>query len=211
MELSRNLRALRTRAGLTQAEVAERLEPPYTSPAVTMWETGKAKPRLDTLRQLASIFGVSVEELIGEQPLPPEGSSRPRGASRLVPLVATAHMGAPDPDEGADRMVQVPEEVVERHPAGYLVHGFGSCMNRRYTEDALLLVDPERPPRNGDAVYVRGELGGLVRAYYRGGQTLMLSADSWDEELEDIVVRPEDPPVEVLGTVVWYQAAEDLR
>ena len=209
MGLGENIREGRKRRGLTQAEVAARLE--VTSAAVTQWERGMTTPRYEKLEQLARVLHMTVPELLGSVDVAPDGTTRPVAASRPVPLVATAHMGQFDPDEGAERMVQVPEEVVARHPAAYLVHGFGPCMNRRYPEDALLLVDPERPPRNGDAVYVRGELGGLVRAYYRGGQTLMLSADSWSEELEDVVVTPSDPPVEVLGTVVWYQAAEDAR
>ncbi|GEM_PF-5032668 len=30
------------------------------------------------------------------------------------------------------------------------------------------------------------------------------------EGYEDLVVGPRDPPVEVLGTVVWWQAYEDV-
>ena len=53
--------------------------------------------------------------------------------------------------------------------------------------------------------------GSFVHVYMAGaGGTVMLSADSWQEGYEDLVVGPRDPPVEVLGTVVWWQAYEDV-
>ncbi len=53
---------LRTRAGLSQAELAERLG--LTNKAVSKWEVGKAKPSTQSIRKLAALFGVSVEELM---------------------------------------------------------------------------------------------------------------------------------------------------
>ncbi len=53
---------LRRKAGLTQAELAERLG--VTNKAVSKWENGRAKPATDTLRNMAALFGVSVEELL---------------------------------------------------------------------------------------------------------------------------------------------------
>ena len=53
---------LRTRAGLSQAELAARLG--LTNKAVSKWEVGRAKPSTQTIRKLAAIFEVSVEELL---------------------------------------------------------------------------------------------------------------------------------------------------
>ena len=53
---------LRRKAGLTQTELAERLG--VTNKAVSKWENGRAKPATDTLRNMAALFGVSVEELL---------------------------------------------------------------------------------------------------------------------------------------------------
>jgi len=52
----------RCRIGITQSEMAERLG--VTTKAVSKWETGKSKPTTNTLRKMAALFGISVEELL---------------------------------------------------------------------------------------------------------------------------------------------------
>ena len=56
------LYALRKKADLSQTELAKRLG--VSNKAVSKWETGKAKPTTDTLRNLAGLFGVSIETLL---------------------------------------------------------------------------------------------------------------------------------------------------
>lgn len=52
----------RSRIGLTQSEMAERLG--VSNKAVSKWETGKSKPTTNTLRKLAALFGLSVDVLL---------------------------------------------------------------------------------------------------------------------------------------------------
>ena len=53
---------LRKELGLTQKELAEKLE--VTDKAISRWETGKGLPDTSLLKSLAEIFGVSVGELL---------------------------------------------------------------------------------------------------------------------------------------------------
>jgi len=53
---------LRKKNGISQAELAEVLG--VSNKAVSKWETGKAKPKTDVLRKMASYFKVPVEELL---------------------------------------------------------------------------------------------------------------------------------------------------
>lgn len=200
MDTGLRLRRLREAAGLTQEEVGSRMDPPMTGQAVAKWEHGTV-PRLAALRQLAKLYGCTIGDMLDEAL---------DGRSAFLPLVASAHMGAFDSDE-ADRMVEVPASVAANHPHGKVLHGIGSCMNRRLPEDAVLVVDPDMEPRSGSIVVA--ERGGqlMVRLFSRGSSTLMLAADSWSSEFEDIIVRPEDDPVAILGVVVWWQAYEDVR
>ena len=61
-EFGNYIYSLRCRAGITQAEMAEQLG--VTNKAVSKWETGKAKPKTNTLRRMASLFGISIDELL---------------------------------------------------------------------------------------------------------------------------------------------------
>ena len=56
---------LRMGLGLSQSQLAAKLG--VSNKAVSKWETGQAKPRLDTLRQLSVLFGVSVDEFLCEK------------------------------------------------------------------------------------------------------------------------------------------------
>lgn len=61
---------LREQKGLTQKDVARALG--VTAAAVSKWETGSAKPRVEVLFQLANLLGVRPEELLAGQYLPAE-------------------------------------------------------------------------------------------------------------------------------------------
>lgn len=208
MDVSSRLRMLRKDAGMTQQDIADKLD--VTRVSVGKWESGIATPRPKNLEDLAALFGTSVSYLLGE-----DGPERveSRATSAMVPMraIGVTCMGEGD-EQDADAVVEVPSGVAERHPGLFVVHGIGSCMDRRFPEDAALGVDPDMMPRTGDAVLVRDEAhGSFVHVYMAGsGGTVMLSADSWQEGYEDLVVGPRDPPVEVLGTVVWWQAYEDV-
>ncbi len=61
-EFGNYLYELRKKAGLSQTELAWQLG--VTNKAVSKWENGKAKPSTETIRKLASLFGVSVDTLL---------------------------------------------------------------------------------------------------------------------------------------------------
>lgn len=208
MDVSSRLRMLRKDAGMTQQDIADKLD--VTRVSVGKWESGIAIPRPKNLEDLAALFGTSVSYLLGEDG-PERVESRATSATVPMRAIGVTCMGEGD-EQDADAVVEVPAGVAERHPGLFVVHGIGSCMDRRFPEDAALGVDPDMEPRTGDAVLARDEAhGSFVHVYMAGsGGTVMLSADSWQEGYEDLVVGPRDPPVEVLGTVVWWQAYEDV-
>lgn len=208
MDVSSRLRMLRKDAGMTQQDIADKLD--VTRVSVGKWEAGIATPRPKNLEDLAALFGTTVSYLLGEDG-PERVESHAASASVPMRAIGVTCMGDGDEQE-ADAVVEVPEGVAERHPGLFVVHGIGSCMDRRFPEDAALGIDPDMEPRTGDAVLVRDEAhGSFVHVYMAGsGGTVMLSADSWQDGYEDVVVGPHDPPVEVLGTVVWWQAYEDV-
>lgn len=61
--LIERLKTLRLKAGLTQKEVAKQFE--ISQPAYAQWETGKIKPKLETVEKFANFFGVSTDYLLG--------------------------------------------------------------------------------------------------------------------------------------------------
>ena len=95
-KIAKNLVAYRKRAGLTQAEVAEKIN--YSDKSVSKWESAGGAPDIYILVQLAELYGVTVNDFLGDEPKPLEKPRLSRGAfhaivmllaSGLVWLVAT--------------------------------------------------------------------------------------------------------------------------
>jgi SOS-response transcriptional repressor LexA len=78
-------------------------------------------------------------------------------------------------------------------------------MDRVIPEGLAVVVDPDIEPTNGKVVVVETEdYQALIRRIYRGGNTLMLVADS-HSHYDDIVLEL-DSPIRLIGTVVWVQS-----
>lgn len=206
MDLGKKIRAHRDELGLTQAELADKLGLTYSS--VSQWESGRATPRTPILRQLADLFGTTVADLMGEDATEAAIS----GTSRMVPLLGFAHMGEPCDEGSLADEVEVPASIADAHPRGFMVHAQGGCMDNRFPHDALLLVDPDMEPANGQPVLAEtSDYGAVVRNYTRGRSTVMLTADSHSGEYDDILAGPGDEPVVCKGRVVWYMGERDER
>jgi DNA-binding XRE family transcriptional regulator len=206
MDFAQKLRQMREKAGLTQGDLADKLD--VSRPAVSSWESGKIRPRLNKLQQLAELFDTTVADLMGEDATETAIS----GTSRMVPLLGFAHMGEPCDEGNLADEVEVPASIADAHPRGFMVHAQGGCMDNRFPHDALLLVDPDMEPVNGQPVLAETEdYGTVVRLYTRGRSTVMLTADSHSGEYDDILAGPDDAPVVCRGRVVWYMGEEDER
>lgn len=59
------LQALRKGRGMTQEELAQELYVSRT--AVSKWESGRGTPSIESLKQISTFFGVSVDELLSSQ------------------------------------------------------------------------------------------------------------------------------------------------
>ncbi len=66
--IAKNLTYYRKTAGLTQAELAEKIN--YSDKSVSKWESGNGVPDIYTLMQLAELYGVTVDVLIGDGKAP---------------------------------------------------------------------------------------------------------------------------------------------
>ena len=62
---AKNLVALRKNAGLTQSELAEKLN--YSDKAISKWERGESFPDVETVKRIADLYDVSIDALLKEQ------------------------------------------------------------------------------------------------------------------------------------------------
>ncbi len=82
MNLGEKIYRLRTAKNLSQGDLAELLE--VSRQSVSKWETGSSSPDLDKIIKLSEIFGVSIDELVKGESLPP---STPEDPQKVPPQI----------------------------------------------------------------------------------------------------------------------------
>ena len=173
MTLAEKILSLRTERGMSQDDLAEKME--VSRQSVSKWETAQSTPDLDKIIKLANLFGVTVDELVRDEecPQPPEPPEAKviyveREKQGLTPIQALGVvfevtgvalaiiglMGAPLLIFAAVALVVLglPLLLARKHPfliAGWLAVGLSCLALNPYTS-----VSPW------------GLIGGLRRLYY---------------------------------------------
>lgn len=103
---AKRLRALREGNGMSQEQLAERLD--VSRQVVTKWENGSGVPKIDNLIALADCFHISIDELMGRRVSAKDGKKVSGGSklkdSRSVPGGSTTEddgrlSGGSDPED----------------------------------------------------------------------------------------------------------------
>lgn len=235
MTVGQNIKRLRKEAKLTQEQLADQLG--VARSTVTQWERGWSQPRMGKVQKLAEVLGTTPSTIVeGAYPLPggkkddsltsasnADGtalvnesstgatlaSTTPVNATVPLTTLGRVHAGTFSNEEIAEKRIAVPFSVLENHPHARAAIVEGDCMDRVAPEGMAVVYDPDLEPSNGKVVIVETQnYEALLRRWYRGGNTLMLVADS-HARYADIVLS-DDEPIRLVGTVVWIQSAEEL-
>lgn len=200
-ELAQRITDARTKAGLTQQQVAEALG--MTQQSYQYYESRAKDIKGDVIRTLCSAFGVSASYLLGMSD--EMGGAVPFHPCRRAPIVG--RIAAGDPREAIE---QADESQIVFNPDAsddsfYLVCA-GDSMNNVVPEGMLVLVDPAKETRSGDvaAVMVNGDDATLKRVYF-AGDTIVLHPESSNPVHRDRTIDatdPDAPSFRVIGPVI---------
>lgn len=218
MGVPENIDALLVKYDITQETLARVAG--ISQAAVSGWRHGK-KPSNSSLHKICDYFNLEPNDILsdryglanvehrgGIKKLPITSGGR---ASVPLATLGRVHAGEAMEEEEASVDVEVPASVFENHPNAFALMVEGTCMNRVIPDGAHVLVDPDTKPSNGSIAVVEDESRmAVMRRWYRGSDALMLVADSY-EDWDDIIRRAEDGPVSLVGTVVWYQSADEME
>jgi len=108
--LGQRLAAAREQAGISQAQLAERLG--VTQPTVAYWERQAVNIRSDVLTKIARSLDVSSDELLGTKPSTAR-AVKPAGKARQA-FDAVSRL----PRRQQAKIVEVVEAMVEKHGKG---------------------------------------------------------------------------------------------
>jgi len=86
MEFNEKLQELRKKRGMTQEELAQQI---YVSrAAISKWESGRGYPNIDSLKEIARFFSVTVDELIRPEEIISAAENEKKGfISRYLTLI----------------------------------------------------------------------------------------------------------------------------
>ena len=89
MTLGEKLTQARKAAGLTQADVAARLN--VSRQAVSRWESGQSKPSTEKLLALGELYGVFIDQLLNAEGPAVEAVSEESEAIPVEPVIPQKH------------------------------------------------------------------------------------------------------------------------
>ena len=144
--MKNNLKALRLKKGITQAQLANTLFVRQSS--ISAWEQGKSNPDFENQRKLAELYGVSIDELFGRETTP----VKQKGVK--IPVLGRVQAGIP---MDAIEEVLDYEEITESMAAQGEYFGLvvrGDSMFPKMVEDDVVIVRKQPDCDNGDVAVV---------------------------------------------------------
>lgn len=163
------LRELRKIEGWTQEEVAKRLG--VSKQTYSHYENEKRKPSLETIKELASVYQVNIDDIFSDEK---------QDGSDALPIVGKIACGegilAFEDIEGYE---YTPREWVKGGDYFYLRAKGDSMTGARINDGDLLLIRKQSTIENGEiAAVMVGEEALLKRVYKNGDQFILQSENS---------------------------------
>lgn len=161
MDLSKSIKKYRTEKNMTQKDLANILN--VTPQAVSRWEAGEVEPSIDTLKQMATIFECSLDDLFGFD-----------SKSKETPVVQTI----------------VQEKIVYSQPKE--IAGICDCCKKPYYDrQELVRINYVSHHRNGRSTITKDETTLLCKSCLKNKkQSIQKEIDNREEKRKhDIKVR----------------------
>lgn len=161
--LSDMLTYLRKRQGLTQQQLADKLN--MSRSAIGMYETGKREPEIEVLEAFADFYNVDMNTLTGRLPAPvaiPPGF-QPMPELEEVPLVGSIACGTPIlADQNVEGTVSIPTEW----HANFTLMCKGDSMEPTFLDGDLVAIRIQPEVENGEVAAVRIENEATLKRVY---------------------------------------------
>ena len=217
MGIPENIDALLVKYDIT-AEALARIADVAPS-SVHGWRHGST-PRNDAIDRVTEYFNIERDDILSdrygfaakEHGFFPKDAKFIKGTSAFLPVHGSVHAGKPTDEETVDDLIEVPQHVADSNPDSVVLRVEGDCMNKVIPEGCHIIVNRDRHPQNGDiAAFEDENYQAVVRRYFKGANTLILSPDSFNTEHKDIVLDEDsERTITLIGTVVWFQSNKEI-
>ncbi|MEB3103043.1 LexA family protein [Ferviditalea candida] len=164
----KKLRELRKIEGWTQEEVAKRLG--VSKQTYSHYENENRRPSLDMVRELASVYGVNIDDIFSDEKV-----------SDLVSLPVVGRISCGDGTlayEDIERYEPTPKEWIGSGEHFYLHAKGDSMVGARIYDGDLLLIRKQPEVENGEIAAVLIGDEAVLKRVYRNVETLVLQSEN---------------------------------
>ncbi len=210
-----NLEALLYARDMKQEALAAEIG--YSQSAVSKWMRGEREPSMPALHRLCETYALTMEDLTNAQGglyeqvtgnLPPrreldtlDNARRSQYLGRHRYEYRVVNLGV---------VATVPPATERRFPDAYYLQVPTDTVDRLLPKGCIALVDPTLEPRSGDLVAVGTDEEPTFWRYLKASSMTILAPHSGNPEHTDQVFQ-EGEDIDLVGVVVWFQAAGELR
>lgn len=222
-----NLRSIRKQAGLTQDELASKLE--VNRATIRRWEKGESEMPLSMGQKIAGVLKVSVSDLMTTPPATSaedtkkaptnEGEGEKQnirfaGDLMRVPVVSREMTACCGPGIGAMDVTSESEEPVwisrgelrayDNLRPPFAIYADGDCLaSDDIKSEDKVIINPAEDAQNGSIVLVRmyGMLS-LKRYYRLPNDTIVLRSDDGEQRLTP--KKQEDADFTIIGVMIGF-------
>ena len=196
------IKSLRTEAGIKQIDLAQRLNVGQNT--ISNWENGKTEPDAESLQVMATIFGVSIDYILGHSMV------RNSEGSKGTTIPDLGDVAAGIPIEAITDIVDYEEIDADLARTGefFGLRIRGSSMEPRMKEGDIVIVRQQDTADTGDTVVVlvNGDSATVKKIKYGADGITLLPTNPAFDPLFYSAAEVEHLPVRVIGRVVELRA-----
>lgn len=166
-----NIRYLRKMAGLSQNQLAKKLDIKQAS--VSNWESGKTLPDTKYLSKLMEVFSVSMDALFSNEQHRELDSIRV--IRNAVPILGNIACGERvTPDTNAEGFADIPDGI----HADFALRCKGDSMSPTFLDGDLVLIRKQPEVENGQIAAINIDNETTLKHIYRQDNGILLVADN---------------------------------
>ena len=204
-----NLKHLRLQSGMTQEELAKKLDKDYST--IGKWELGQRSPIMTDVIRIANLFNVSLEKLIGQSIIYDNAKQVELDSNTIkIPVLGKIPAGMPleaIEDTYAIDTIDIPKDWLRGDNHYFALRLEGDSMEPEYLDNDIIIFKQSNTCNSGDDCCIRingfdatfkrvrkQENGIMIIPLNENNSTGFISTFYSKEDIEKM-------PIEILGVV----------
>lgn len=203
-DFATNLRRLRKGKGMTMEELANGLNhkfgTSYNKGTISKWESDAVDPYMDSIRNVAGYFEVTLDELLGIKPADQDFSM----VDRYIPILGSIAAGTPlYAEQNVIGYTPAPSFVRTNYKNLFYLRVCGDSMNKEFPDGSDVLVDKDAQVESGciAVVLINGYDATVKKVRFDDGKIVLIPLSTNNDHYAQAYDLSRDE-IKIVGKVV---------